>query len=1074
MIRSDEVVKILDFGLAQRSLSASVAGQPDWAVQSTSADLGDSTVTAGPRGGFAGTPGYMSPEQISGRPLTIASDLFAFGTVLYEMTTGKHPFANGDGLRETMCRIMEADPVPPETIVDLPAGWNDAILELLSKSLADRGPSAADLVHVLGGGVVTGLGKRGSRSLAAERSSRMVGRANTISLLREKWDAAGGGCGSFVLLSGEAGVGKTMVAERFLLELQEDPVALLGVGHCSERLGPGEAYLPFLEAVGELAGSRHGALVRSIIRTKAPTWFLHLFPQSAAGAILQELQRGLMGATQERMRRELVDALEEMGRSFTVGLLLEDLHWSDEPTAELIAYLSTRLESLPIFVLATSRQAEMHTRNAALDRIIFDLEGRRLVTRVELGFLDQSEISAYLEKEFPGHRFPVALPAWILQMTEGNPLLMADLLRWLASSGALTREHGNWQLTRPLAALRGELPTSGRAVLLKIMERLSPEQRWVLDCAAVVGDCFDAVTLADALQLPFDDVEDTIDKLERDHGLVTRLGEEELADGTLTSRCRFVHVLHQHHLYDALKPARRVALHSAVVHALESHLAGRLTGYAAQLAWHCEQARMFEMAIDRYLQAAENESVKFALQQSDAFCSRALSLVEKLPESERDRHLATILQSRSKVRTHQGRFNEAIADAEMVVNAAERTGDLRLKATALSLQVMPMSWAKRQADLQNLVSTLHEFAAKHGMASARVSAVLGQAQLAEMYGGNLVLLEALVRRGYEEAVQLGDLATQMLMLTSLGDVHTFNGQYIAGVQEYSRFREWAFAEANAGLALGSQFFLGLLHGNLGQLALARLVLEEGRRLAETGNEHFWLVRFPNTIAWLHYEAFDFARALELNQEGIGLVHPTGMLEPESNTVINLGLCALELGEFDLARRSFEEAGELFSRDDWFRWRYNQRLQLGWSDLHGRLGDIDAAIRYAQECLKLTESTSRGKHRILAFRQLGLLSLRRVGSRTRGTICSSRRRSSRRQIPCWGRGGSMRRGPSCVGLRGTRQMRRSTRDRRFRSSGQSRRTPRRTCVTRSCRARWWLGFARLPGAWAQAEWDQVKL
>jgi tetratricopeptide (TPR) repeat protein len=260
------------------------------------------------------------------------------------------------------------------------------------------------------------------------------------------------------------------------------------------------------------------------------------------------------------------------------------------------------------------------------------------------------------------------------------------------------------------------------------------------------------------------------------------------------------------------------------------------------------------------------------------------------------------------------------------------------------------------------------------MASARSSALLGQALYTEAYGGNLAPLEALVRVGYEEAAQAGDLQSQMMMLTSLGDIHLWRGQYASGIEEYSRFREWAFSEAMAGQVIGAQFFLGMLHGNLGQFAMARVVLEEGQRLAESSSERFWMVRIPNTIAWLNYEAFDFAGALELNRAAKEQVHPTGLLEPEANTVINLGLCAMELGELDLARTSFEEAQSLFERDDWMRWRYHQRLQLAWSELHGRLGDIGTAIRHANRCLELTENTSRGKHRVLAYRRLGLLSL----------------------------------------------------------------------------------------------------
>ena len=102
------------------------------------------------------------------------------------------------------------------------------------------------------------------------------------------------------------------------------------------------------------------------------------------------------------------------------------------------------------------------------------------------------------------------------------------------------------------------------------------------------------------------------------------------------------------------------------------------------------------------------------------------------------------------------------------------------------------------------------------------------------------------------------------------------------------------------------------------------------------------------------------------EEGRDVARSTGFLEPEANSEINIGLAALELGDPGLARDSFNRAEDIFARDDWYRWRYRQRLELGWAGYYASRSDWDRARDHAEKAAELAINSSRGKHLALAY------------------------------------------------------------------------------------------------------------
>jgi predicted ATPase len=233
------------------------------------------------------------------------------------------------------------------------------MLQLLEKDRAPRLACRDELLSVLDLQGEARDAQLLARAERAQTAARVVGRATELATLDRLWQAATAGRGSLVMVTGQPGAGKTTVVDGFARRLDEDRSGMIALGRCSERLGGGEPYLPFLEAMSRLGASRHGAVMRSVLKTRAPSWHALLFPATSTQISTERASEELVGGSQERMRRELVDSLVELGRSHPICLVLEDLHWSDLATTELIAYLGKRVGELPLLVVGSYRPEEM-------------------------------------------------------------------------------------------------------------------------------------------------------------------------------------------------------------------------------------------------------------------------------------------------------------------------------------------------------------------------------------------------------------------------------------------------------------------------------------------------------------------------------------------------------------------------------------------------------------------------------------------------------------------------------------------------------------------------------------------
>ena len=266
----------------------------------------------------------------------------------------------------------------------------------------------------------------------------VVGREGELARLRSWYSHVLEGQRRIIFVTGEAGIGKTTLVQTFLDSVQQEGTARVGCGQCVEQYGGGEPYMPVLEALSRLGREPGGERVVEVLDRFAPTWLAQM-PELLARAERGRLQGQNQGVTQQRMLREMAQALEALAAEAPLVLVLEDLHWSDFSTLELISAIARRSEAARLLVVGTYRPMEMLAEDQPLRTMKQELELHRNCEELRLKPLSEEDVAGYLAKRFSSNRSRQSdsLAAMIHERTDGNPLFMINVVDYLVDAGLL-------------------------------------------------------------------------------------------------------------------------------------------------------------------------------------------------------------------------------------------------------------------------------------------------------------------------------------------------------------------------------------------------------------------------------------------------------------------------------------------------------------------------------------------------------------------------------------------------------------------------------------------------------------
>jgi DNA-binding SARP family transcriptional activator len=448
----------------------------------------------------------------------------------------------------------------------------------------------------------------------------LIGRVSEKDALADAWKRVSAGQGREVMLiTGEPGIGKSaLAADLAQSAFEQGGCVLLGRG--DEEVGA--PYRPFQEALSHLvtyAGedqllthvADHGGELARMVPALARRLGQLPPPQTSD----PDTERYLLCAA-------AVGLLEEASRRAPVLLVLDDLHWADKPSLQLLRHLVANTSSVRLFIVGTYRDAELsasHPLNEALAGMHREPAG---VSTIDVSGLDDTGVIAFMESA-AGQELDdagVGLAHQLYRETDGNPFFVAEILRNLSESGDIYVDAtGRWTAKDTEGPLT--LPHSVRTVIGTRVSRLGEAAMKVLSTASVIGRDFDLDLLAETTKLDADELIDLLDDAQ--HAAVVH----ELPDAP--GRYNFSHALVQHTLYEDLGATRRTRMHHAVGEAIERLYGENNEARLGELARHFLLATRpidFTKAISYAQRAGEAALVALAPDDAVHHFSQALEL----------------------------------------------------------------------------------------------------------------------------------------------------------------------------------------------------------------------------------------------------------------------------------------------------------------------------------------------------------------------------------------------------------------------------------------------------------------
>ena len=828
---------------------------------------------------------------------------------------------------------------------------------------------------------VTGAGPARTRLQAAARRglTRFVGRDAELEQLRRAQQLAGNGHGQVAAIVGEAGAGKSRLVYEFTHSHRLQ--GWLVVESASVSYGKATSYLPMIDLLKGYFKIQDRDDLREI-REKVTGKLLTLDEslKPTLPALLALLDVPVDDAAWQTLdaaerRQQTLDAVKRLllreAREQPLLLIFEDLHWIDGETQALLDGLVESLGSARLLLLVNYRPEYQHAWGS-----------KTAYSQTRLDTLPAESAGALLGALLGDD--PGLAPLKHLLVKRGNPFFLEETIRTLVETKALVGERGGYRLTQPIQAI--QVPPTVQAMLAARIDRLSPEDKRLLQVASVIGKDVPWVLLQAIADLPDEALRRGLDRLQAAEFLYETGLYPDL-------EYSFKHALTHDVTYGGLLQERRRDLHAKIVDAIETIHRERLGEQVERLAHHALRGDLREKAVTYLRQAGRKAAARAASVEARSWFEQALSTLEALPEhpaaleqafdvrlelrqvlnwlgegremSERTREADALAERlnddgrRSRVwaflttvHSQLGELDEALLKGTRALAIAERLGDLRLRIPAAACLAQVCYY---RADHQRVV---------------------------DLVSGNLAEFPAdLVHEEFGMPAPASVLARYWLVL-SLGELGRFVDA-VGHAVEVIRLAEARHHAPSMSLAYGAAGVLQLLRGDVTR---DTALFERQIAVARTGGDASNLRTRPSSMVGLSvaHSAWELAQrgeasvALDRIQEGEDLLeqHVTrGAVIPTGQAFHSLGRACLLLGQVARARRVGKRALETSA--PYPGWAAHAQHLLG--DIATHPDDFDAERGEAHYRQALALAEPRGMRPLVAHCHLGLAKLyRRTG------------------------------------------------------------------------------------------------
>lgn len=616
-VRPDEQVRLMDFGLMER--------------------------TGRSGGPIRGTLHYMAPEMAKGGRIDARADLYSMGALAYEMLTGKVPFPGNNPVEIIKAHINDTPALPSLVVPEIDPAYEKIIMKLLAKEPLQRYQSAFDVLEDMGIEVAEG----GGGMLLA---SPFVGRLAELGALGEGLKGiAASKAGKALLVTAPAGAGKSRLAEEFRFQVQLENLPYVVGSSYEQGTAP---YGPWVEGLRGLIPAMRERTAELL--EKHASILVKLLPELGV-----EPAPDLDPPSKEKMRLQatVAEVLVALARTRGVVMVMEDWHWADALSAELLAYVLRNAGDAPLMFLLNHRGA---------------VEGepgwKAMVQELPLSALDETEsrqmVTSMLGTEEVGETFL----GRVLGFAEGNPFVVEGLLEHLVRTKVLVKTKGKWNTELELGP--EQMPSNLQGLLLEKLEALSEAGMAVARIGAVVGRDFRLDVLQKVSGLAEEALFDALGELS-EQGVFTQNEDKTY---------RFAQGQLQEVLYASIEAEAKTQLHAAVAEALEASLGGISVSEATMeqvsaIANHYMASDRQEKTVVYALEAGVRSANLFANNDAHRFLTAGLEIIKALGAEGREAVQLAYLRTLGDVCRVSGRSDQAKEAFHEAIPLAETLGE---------------------------------------------------------------------------------------------------------------------------------------------------------------------------------------------------------------------------------------------------------------------------------------------------------------------------------------------------------------------------------------------------------------
>jgi len=714
-------------------------------------------------------------------------------------------------------------------------------------------------------------------------SSVLVGRDRELARLGEAFEDGDRGRATFLLVAGEAGVGKTRFAAA-AGEMGRLRGSHVLVGSCLDMGGDAQAFAPLRESLRRLRSEIGPEAFEHVGGTRRDGLGMLLSGTETAGPRLETVGVGA-DTGQARLFDAWLGLLRQLGKTGPPLFIVEDLHWADRSTFDLLRYLAHNDLEVPFVVLATYRSDEVH-RTHPLVPVLVELQRKPSVVRLELRGFERTE-TAELIHAIRGPGADARVIDLIHDRSDGNAFYVEQLLIAEAAGGVI--------------------PDSLREILLATVGTLQPETQELLRCASVGGLRLSTRVLASVMDHDPADLEASLAEAVERHLLVSI---EDAAE----ERFMFRHALVQEAVQGEVLPGRRARLHGLFATAIAESGMDLDASAAAELAHHWYAAHDLPRALEASLVAGELAEAMHADGDAYAQYERALELWDQVPEAERRGGIDRIVLLEDAARAAG---IVAPTRAFGLIREALQLGTGRIEDTRLaSLKQQLSRYAWISGDGVTALEAAREALALLPAEPPSLSRARALASLGQILMVTLVTLEsAEAKRISEEAVAtaraLHSTQIEAHALNTLGCMNVYLGDLETGVSQLQQSLDMSLSIGSVDDVARAHINIADALGNSGQFEeAARAGLEWFEYAKDQGLARLYGVLELSDVALAFHRAGSWAAAWAAIEQArrYAVAGVAEIMIEERAALLEVGQ-----GRFDDAAARLDRVGQLLGR-----------------------------------------------------------------------------------------------------------------------------------------------------------------